>query len=101
MEEVSSEKSANQLWKESGTTLSFKNWIEREKQKGMLIPNKLVNDSLASIRASVGIRDYDNQNLQLAETKSNTVLGLNKWVLISSALIIAGAIGYNIYKKRE
>lgn len=100
MEEVS-EKSANQLWKESGTTLSFKNWIEREKQKGMLIPNKLINDSIASIKASVGIIDNDNQSLPLAKTNSNTVLGLNKWVLISSVLVIAGAIGYNIYKKRD
>ena len=33
-------KSANQLWKESNTTLSFKDWLDREKQKGRFIPNK-------------------------------------------------------------
>ena len=27
------EKSANQLWRESGTTLSFKDWLNREKKK--------------------------------------------------------------------
>ena len=27
------EKSANQLWRESGTTLSFKDWLNREKRK--------------------------------------------------------------------
>lgn len=101
MEEVLSEKSANQLWKESGTTLSFKNWIEREKQKGMMIPNKLINDSIALIKTSAGIKDVDNEDFQLAKTNTNTVLGLNKWILISSVLVIAGAIGYNIYKKRD
>ena len=33
-------RSANQLWKESNTSLTFKDWIDREKQKGMFIPNK-------------------------------------------------------------
>ena len=33
-------KSANQLWKESNTTLSFKDWLDREKEKGKFIPNK-------------------------------------------------------------
>jgi hypothetical protein len=27
------EKSANKKWKESGTTLSFKEWIDRENKK--------------------------------------------------------------------
>ena len=27
-------KSANQLWKESNTSLSFKDWLDREKEKG-------------------------------------------------------------------
>lgn len=31
--------SANKLYKESGTTLSFKEWLEREKAKGKFIPN--------------------------------------------------------------
>jgi hypothetical protein len=31
--------SANKLYKESGTTLSFKEWLEREKGKGKFIPN--------------------------------------------------------------
>ena len=31
------EKSANQLWRESGTSLSLKDWIQREKDKGVQI----------------------------------------------------------------
>jgi hypothetical protein len=101
MEQTLTEKSANQLWRESGTTLSFKDWIEREKEKGMLIPNKLVSDSISLIKTNLGIKDATVENFELQDTNSNTILGLNKWVLISSVLIIAGAIGYNIYKKRK
>jgi|694.fasta_scaffold00522_12 hypothetical protein len=94
-------KSANQLWKESGTTLSFKDWIQREKEKGMLIPNKLINDSIALIKSRVGIRDSEISNVSLEQGTSKTVLGLNKLAIISSVLIIGGALAYNFYKKRK
>ena len=42
-------KSANQLYKESGTTLSFKDWIEREKSKGVHIPNVEANTEMLSL----------------------------------------------------
>jgi hypothetical protein len=100
MEQISNDKSANQLWKESSTTLSFKDWIEREKQKGMLIPNKLVSDSLALVKIKAGIQNNEDKVIS-SESNSNTVLGLNKLVLISSVLIIFGALGYSIYKKRK
>ena len=101
MEEEVLDKSANQLWKESGTTLSFKDWIQREKEKGMLIPNKLVNDSIALIKSTVGIKDSDTSNVSLQQSNSKTILGLNKLAVISSILIIGGAIGYTIYQKRK
>ena len=58
MEVVRNDKSANQLWKESGTSLSFANWLQREKDKGNFVPNKsvvldtneIVADSTATIR---------------------------------------------------
>lgn len=31
--------SANKLYKQSGSTLPFKDWLEREKAKGKFIPN--------------------------------------------------------------
>ena len=40
------EKSANQLYKESKSTLSFKDWIEREKAKGVQIPNIEANAAM-------------------------------------------------------
>lgn len=97
-------KSANQLWRESNTTLSFKEWLEREKEKyanmdgsdsgfNNFIPNiplqSKINETIDEIRKDTGYR---------TEAKKNTVLGLNQTVVILAGVIIVGAIGYKIYK---
>jgi hypothetical protein len=105
MEVVRTDKSANQLWKESGTSLSFANWLQREKDKGNFIPNKgiildtdeIVADSTATIR---NVLNLDKPEAVDAKN-ANTVFGLNKWVLLLSLAIIGGAIGYKIYQKRK
>jgi len=105
MEVVRNDKSANQLWKESGTSLSFANWLQREKDKGNFIPNKgiildtdeIVADSTATIR---NVLNLDKPEAVDAKNAS-TVFGLNKWVLLLSLAIIGGAIGYKIYQKRK
>ena len=40
MENIDLGKSANQIWKESGSNLNFKTWLQREKDKGRFLPNK-------------------------------------------------------------
>jgi hypothetical protein len=97
---LTSGQSANKLWKESGTTLSFKDWIQREKDKGVIIPNTMVENATKDIRSSLGI-DVPVSTITKLDKNKNLVLGLNRWVLISSLLIIGGAIGYSIYKKRK
>lgn len=97
---LTSGQSANKLWKESGTTLSFKDWIQREKDKGVIIPNTMVESVTKDIRDSLGI-DVPVPASKTLDKNKNLVLGLNKWVLISSLVIIGGAIGYSIYKKRK
>jgi len=115
-------KSANQLWKESNTSLSFKDWLDREKQKGKFIPNKKFQgvdgfdssnidkvleeankkavDSLGldstKFEDRLGINKLNNGDLD-----KNKFLGLNKWLLIGSAVVITGAIVYKIYNKRK
>lgn len=96
-------KSANQMWRESKTTLSFKEWLEREKEKyanadGMdqvkIIPNvKLKNkieETISQIKKDAGYK---------TEVKRNTVFGLNQTIIIIAGVIIVGAVGYQIYKK--
>ena len=106
-------KSPNRLWKESGTSLSFAEWIQREKDKGVFLPNKkfenfsnadgattspeeFIKDSITKAKVELGIEQPKNLN-----RKDNTVLGLNKTVLIVSAAIILGAIAYKIYQNRK
>lgn len=109
-------RSANQLWKESNTSLSFKDWLEREKLKGVFIPNKKYLafegvDTEASIYNST-IKDTLNISKERFEKDlgldkkpvtlaKNKLFGLNKSVLIVSTLLIVGAIGYKIYQKRK
>lgn len=114
-------KGANQLWKESNTTLSFKDWLEREKDKGIFIPNRKflsVNgidtskvDKIleeANTKAVDSILDTTKFENTLGMTNKNTIskdnnkfVGLNKWLLISSLVVIGGAIAYKIYNKNK
>jgi hypothetical protein len=85
-------KTANQLYRESGSTLSFKEWIEREKAKGTEMINQEIADAIARLQAG---------EPQVQENPSATWYGLNKNVWIFGGLVIAGAIAYTIYKKRK
>jgi hypothetical protein len=95
-------KSANQLWRESHSTLSFKEWLNREKEKyanfngegGSFIPNfKLQNkitETLDEIKRDTGFK---------TDTSKNKVFGLDKRVFIVAGVLIVGAIGFRIYLK--
>ena len=114
-------KSANQLWKESNTSLSFKDWLEREKDKGVFIPNRkflsvngidttrvdrvLEEANTKSVDSILDIKKFEDK---LGITKkddvnrdNNKFIGLNKWLLISSLVVIGGAIAYKIYNKKK
>jgi hypothetical protein len=105
MELLQNGKSANQIWKESGTTLSFADWIQREKEKGNFLPNKMVSDITEGIKSSLkntlGIDDSSNVNSNTPANTSNRVVGLNKWVIVGSLVVIAGAIVYSVVKKKK
>jgi hypothetical protein len=99
-------KSANKIWKESGSTLSFKEWIERENKKKESVDEflpfngndlvgedtiqKTLDESKAYIDSVSGAKKTSNPNL---------ILGLDKRVLVFSTLIIAGSLGYYFYNK--
>jgi hypothetical protein len=106
------EKSPNRLWRESGTSLSFSDWIQREKDKGVFLINKKF-EKFASADGEIDdatwleqVKKQDRINLGIDKIKDpnkkdNTFFGLNKPILILSALIVIGAIGYKIYQKRK
>jgi hypothetical protein len=110
---VTKTKSPNRLWRESGTSLSFADWIQRYKDKGAFLANKKFEnfenvdgrDDDASwleqvkkqARIDLGIDKVDTKK----DKKDSTFIGLNKTILILSGIIILGAIGYKIYQKRK
>lgn len=115
-------KSANQLWKESNTSLSFKEWLDREKEKGIFIPNKkfkgvdgIDTTELDKVLKEANERAVDTLGLNSdkfekltgikknddSDKNTNKFIGLNKWLLISSLVVIGGAVAYNIYKKNK
>lgn len=99
------EKSANRLWKESNTTLSFKDWLNREKTKFInfnggvaktMIVNKPLNkeigDTISEIRKSVGYK---------TESKNKSVFGINQNLLIISGIVLVAFVTYKIVKKKQ
>lgn len=105
------EKSANKKWKESGSSLSFKEWIDRENKKneseGNFIP--FVNEPLNVAKDSINATLAKSQE-QISETigykttdkADNTkFLGLDKRILFFSTILIVGSIGFYVYKSRK
>jgi hypothetical protein len=99
-------KSANKLWKESNTTLSFKEWIERENKKktenqsGNFLP---FNSGLPSDVVKDTLDRSKEQILSTSgykpEATNQTVLGLDKKILVFSGLLIVGSVGIYFYQK--
>lgn len=55
--------SANTLYKQSGTSLPFKEWLSREKEKGNFIPNAIANEDFLNIEGEADCGcDKKNEN---------------------------------------
>lgn len=91
LEKPQADKTANQLWKESGTTQTFKEWVSQVKQDSIFVKNaaleKIVSDAKSSSQEEV------------RTVSSNGFLGLSKNVIIISGLLVTAAVLYKIYKK--
>lgn len=96
-------KSANQLWRESGTTLSFKNWLNREKEKyanadgsSPLMMNVPLQDTIR--QATEDVRKAAGYKTQ---ADSGKVFGINQAYIIIGGLIIVGAAAYYFYNRKK
>jgi hypothetical protein len=80
--------SANRLWKESGSNLPFKDWLEREKAKGEFIPN---------IQAQEEFNNADGDDEPQAP-QGNPLKGkLETGSIIGKNLLIIGALAIGVY----
>jgi hypothetical protein len=96
------EKSANKRWKESGTSLSFKEWIDRENKKKEAKANFLpfdadINSQLKDSLNNEVISEVRAGYKPTAENRK--VFGLDKGVVIFSGILIAGSLGIYFYKR--
>lgn len=91
--------SANQRYRQSGSSLPFKVWLNREKQKGIVIPQKGVTDVYEKSMNGVSENDKEANN-KIETNEKKKFLGLNQEVLILSSIIIIGALAYNYFEKK-
>ncbi len=92
-------KSANQLYKESGSSLPFKEWIAREKDKGTFM---YANGLQSKINEVIAANISESQESQPEpELPKNTILGLNKYLVISVGVLLVAAVGVAIYKRKK
>lgn len=97
------EKTANQRWKESGSTLTFKEWIERENQKKGSSENFLSFDSIdvkPDISNTINVFEDDNYPIK-TKTDKGKFLGLDTTTLIVSTILIVGSISYYLIKRKK
>lgn len=95
MEPFTTTKSANQLFKESGTNLSFNQWIEQEKEKATtFIKNQKLTELVALKKSQLGLTTQP-------PLTNNKIFGLSKNVLIFSSIIIITALSIKIYQNSK
>lgn len=70
-------KSANQRYKESGSTLSFKDWLNQESN----LPIQKENEEFV-------------QNVKIANIPLS-------YILIGVGVLVAGIVAYQIYKRKQ
>jgi len=104
------EKSANKRWKESGSTLNFKQWLDREDKKNdsnnsNFLPfdspsvsqtQQQINDSIKLDIQSVDIGV--NNDYQEDKTK---FLGLDKTTFVFAGVLILGSLTYYFIKRAK
>ena len=85
-------KSKNQLWKESNTSLSFKDWMDREIKKGNFVPKEQLSaDGVPALGDNLTDMTKFESILGMNQTKTidkSKVFGLSKTLLIGSVVLI-------------
>lgn len=96
------QKSLNQKWKESGTTLSYIEWRRREDDK-MASFDGIPSIPAPKLQDSASFKKTQDEMLKAggfqSEVSKKTFLGIQNKYLWIGGLIILGAVGYKLYKK--
>jgi hypothetical protein len=93
------QKSWNQLYKESGTTLSYKEWRRREDEKMASFDGLTPSDSLKKNPYFLATQEKMKKEGGYKEDISyKTVFGIRQSVLVVGGLIVVLAIGIKLYQ---
>ena len=85
--------SANKLYKQSGSTLPFKDWLEREKAKGKFIPNVEAMEEFYNADGTEEPKADEAPEIKKADVDNKQMTDR----LIRTALIVA--LAYMVYQK--
>lgn len=94
------EKSLNQMYKESGTTLSYKEWRRREDEKmasfsGALPPPKF-GDTTSLDKTKEEMQKIGGFKTDVSR---KTTFGIPNSIIVLGSIIIVGAIAFKVYSK--
>ena len=78
--------SANKVYRESGSSLPFKDWLEREKNKGSFIPN------------AQALKDFENFDGQENPTEDKKQLVKDSSMNTIVIVAVVGIVLFGIYK---
>jgi hypothetical protein len=81
--------SANKIYKESGSSLPFKDWLEREKNKGKFIPNA---------QALKEFQNFDGEEKPETTIKAEFIGGN---VMRNTLLVLGLGIGIYLFYKLQ
>lgn len=96
------EKSYNQRWKESGTTLTYKEWRRREDEKMASFDGISPKDSIKYDKSFLETKQkLSDVGGYKSDTSNKTTFGIKNYILVLGGLIIVSAIAYKIYKKNK
>jgi hypothetical protein len=87
--------------------IALEKWLQQHDKKIDCIIDKVLEDANQKAIDTLGLdgKKFEDRlgmnKLDVNDLDKNKFLGLNKWLLIGSAVVIAGAIGYKIYNNRK
>lgn len=89
--------SANKLWKQSGSNLTFKDWLEREKAKGEFIPNIQAQEEFNNADGNEDTSITGDEDLFKNKVEVGSIIGKN--ILIIGVVAIGAYLLYKTYNK--
>jgi hypothetical protein len=87
--------SANKLYKQSGSTLPFKDWLEREKAKGKFIPNV---EAMEEFYNADGTEEAPAETTEIKKADVDKAQMTSK-ILRVGLIVLLGYVIYKNYKK--